>query len=104
MLKLILDTRNSNNISVKLDDNGKIYAENSVSDTKRPESVLNLVNRVCEKAGIDAKSIDEIKVEEGPGSYTGLKVGVSVANALSFGLGKKVNGKKLGEILEPKYE
>jgi tRNA threonylcarbamoyladenosine biosynthesis protein TsaB len=50
------------------------------------------------------QDVDEINVEEGPGSYTGLKVGVSVANALSFALGKKVNGKMIGEIVEPTYE
>ncbi|MFH1536127.1 MAG: hypothetical protein ABIC96_03620 [Patescibacteria group bacterium] len=36
-----------------------------------------------------------IEVETGPGSFTGLRVGVSVANALGFALNIPVNGKKM---------
>ena len=39
--------------------------------------------------------LDGIEVETGPGSFTGLRVGVSVANALGFTLGIPVNGKKI---------
>ena len=47
--------------------------------------------------------IDAIEVNAGPGSFTGLRVGASIANALSFALGIPVNGKPLGEIVEPRY-
>lgn len=104
MLKLLIDTRDSSKISVKIDNDGEIFEEVSLSEGRKPESVLNLVDRVLKKAEVDVDKIDEIYAEEGPGSYTGLKVGVSVANALSFGLEKKVNGQELGQILEPKYE
>ncbi|MBI2019279.1 hypothetical protein HYS95_01250 [Candidatus Daviesbacteria bacterium] len=41
------------------------------------------------------RDLEGIEVETGPGSFTGLRVGVSVANALGFALGIPVNGKKL---------
>jgi len=41
-----------------------------------------------------------IEVETGPGSFTGLRVGVSVANALGFALGVPVNGKKIETELQ----
>lgn len=41
------------------------------------------------------KLLKGIEVETGPGSFTGLRVGVSVANALGFSLGIPVNGKKM---------
>ncbi len=104
MANLIIDTRNSGNVLAKLIAGDQIFEENSISKDNRPESILLLIDRVCEKAGVKVSEVDEITVEEGPGSYTGLKVGVSVANALSFALGKKVNGKNVGEIVEPKYE
>ena len=53
---------------------------------------------------LNARDIDEIDVRQGPGSYTGLKVGASVANALSFALCKKIKGNKFGMIFEPKYQ
>lgn len=39
--------------------------------------------------------VEGIEVETGPGSFTGIRVGVSVANALGFTLGIPVNGKKM---------
>jgi tRNA threonylcarbamoyladenosine biosynthesis protein TsaB len=40
------------------------------------------------------KDLAKIQVKTGPGSFTGLRVGVSTANALGFSLGIPVNGKK----------
>ena len=44
--------------------------------------------------------VDEIEVDRGPGSYTGIRVGVSVANALGFALNIPVNGKKMETSLK----
>jgi len=45
--------------------------------------------------GVHWEMLEGIEVETGPGSFTGLRVGVSVANALGFSLGISVNGKKM---------
>jgi len=104
MISLHIDTRDNQKVMAKLDVDGEIFETQSTNETRRPESIINLIDEVCKKAGITIHEVDEINVEEGPGSYTGLKVGVSVANALSFALQKKVNGKMSGEIVEPTYE
>ncbi len=104
MITLYIDTRDSSRITAKIDRNGTIFEEVSETQTRRPESILILVKNVCKQAEIDIHDIDEIQAEEGPGSYTGLKVGISVANALSFSLEKKVNGHPLGEYAEPTYQ
>lgn len=104
MINLYIDTRDNKNVKAKLEIDGEVFEIQSTNETRRPESIVNLIDEVCKKAGITINEVDEINVEEGPGSYTGLKVGVSVANALSFALNKKVNGKMIGEIVEPTYE
>lgn len=104
MVKLFIDTRNVAEIIAKIDKDGELFEEISTTDTRRPESILLVVDRVCKKAGIEPREISEINAEEGPGSYTGLKVGISVANALSFSLEKKVNGLPLGELAKPQYQ
>ena len=43
------------------------------------------------------------EVNRGPGSFTGLRVGVAIANALGFLLKIPVNGKRVGELEEPVY-
>lgn len=103
-MKLLIDTRDSGKISARIESGEQVFEEASEGSPRRPESILLVIERVCKKAGVKLDDIEEINVEEGPGSYTGLKVGVSVANALSFSLQKRVNGKPLGELIEPKYE
>ena len=49
------------------------------------------------------KGLTAIEVNCGPGSFTGTRVGVTVANALGFALNIPVNG-KLGKITTPVYE
>ncbi len=104
MNKLYIDTRNNKKVIALLEKDGKKFDATSTSENRHPESILLLIEKVCNDGGISIHDIDEIYVEEGPGSYTGLKVGASVANALGFSLDKKINGKKLGELTTPHYE
>lgn len=103
MTTLYIDTTDNKNVFIKVVHDGKEHIENA-EKTERPESVLLLLDRLFKREGLMLSSIDEISVNEGPGSYTGLKVGVSIANALSFALQKNVNQKSLGEQVLPTYE
>lgn len=58
------------------------------------QELLSLIVKILEKNKKTFKDISEIKVNLGPGSYTGIRVGVAIANALAWSLGIKVNGKK----------
>ena len=104
MIQLTIDTRDNSRVVALLQNGDEKHEAISSSENRRPESILNLIDQVIKEAKITIDDVDEINVEEGPGSYTGLKVGVSVANALSFALQKKVNGHEPGAIIEPKYE
>ncbi len=57
--------------------------------------LLPLIKKLLEKNNINFKDLKGIEVELGPGSFTGLKIGASVANALGFSLNIPVNGKDL---------
>ena len=67
----------------------------------REQKLLILIKQALEKTNTSLKEIREIKVNTGPGSFTGIRVGVSVANALAWSLGIKVNGK---EMAVPVYQ
>lgn len=41
---------------------------------------------ICGEAGIDMKSLSAISVSEGPGSYTGLRIGISTAKGFAYTL------------------
>lgn len=59
------------------------------------QALLGAIMEALAKTSIKKENLSEIKVKTGPGSFTGLRVGVSVANALGFGLGIPVNGKDM---------
>ena|SRR5216684_88173 len=62
--------------------------------------LLNMIEEILKKGDIKMKDLDGIEVNTGPGSFTGLRVGVSVANALGFSLGIPVNGKEIETEIE----
>ncbi|MBI2594405.1 hypothetical protein HYW39_01780 [Candidatus Curtissbacteria bacterium] len=65
--------------------------------------LLPLVVKILKENKLTFSSLTEIRVNPGPGSFTGTRVGVAIANALGFALRIPVNGKK-GKIAEPIYE
>lgn len=104
MNTLYIDTSDNKNVYTKLVLGENEFIARSSSSNSRPDSIVSLIEQVLKEAGSNFDEVDDIKVNRGPGSYTGLKVGVSVANALSFSLGKKVNGFEFGNLIDVKYE
>jgi tRNA threonylcarbamoyladenosine biosynthesis protein TsaB len=51
-------------------------------------SLTLFIDEVMKAAGVEYKQLDAIAVSKGPGSYTGLRIGVSTAKGLCFALDK----------------
>lgn len=66
------------------------------------QTLLPLIANILQKNKIQKTAISKILVNTGPGSFTGTRVGVAVANALGFALGIPVNG-KIDKQAIPKY-
>lgn len=62
--------------------------------TKRTHSqvILPLVERLLEDTGLSLNEIDKIAVAAGPGSYTGLRIGIAAVKAMTFALDKPCCG------------
>jgi tRNA threonylcarbamoyladenosine biosynthesis protein TsaB len=65
--------------------------QNNLSNT-HGEFVQAGVEELCKEAGISLKDMDAIAVTMGPGSYTGLRVGLASAKGLAFALNKPLIG------------
>ena len=68
------------------------------------QTILPMIEKFLKKYSLKPEDLTEIKVNTGPGSFTGLRVGLAIVNALSFVLGVPVNDKKVGEIILPMYK
>lgn len=93
-LCLRIDTRDQKQITVSLKKE-KVIKTLSKQRGLGSQVLIPLIDRLIKQQGMELKKLEGVEVETGPGSFTGLRVGVSVANALGFALGIPVNGKKL---------
>jgi tRNA threonylcarbamoyladenosine biosynthesis protein TsaB len=80
--------------SVALGQNGKVISLKESSDEKysHAENLTVFIEEVCKQAAISLNQIDAVAVSKGPGSFTGLRIGVSTAKGLSYSLEKPLIG------------
>lgn len=104
MNALIIDTSKRESIKVGLRIGKKDHYVERETDSQKAQAVLPMIEEILKKNKIKPEDLNSIEVNTGPGSFTGLRVGISVANALSFVLKIPVNGKKIGEFVEPIYQ
>ena len=89
MEKIILIETSTALCSVALAENGAITAYRESSAAKAHASLTAVfVQEVLQERGLKLEDCDAVCVSMGPGSYTGLRVGVSTAKGLCFGSGK----------------
>ncbi len=94
MLILAIDTALDACSAAVLDtDASKIVAQES-QPMKRghAEALMPLIARVMKASGIAFASLDRIAVTTGPGSFTGLRVGLSAARGIALAAAKPVVG------------
>jgi tRNA threonylcarbamoyladenosine biosynthesis protein TsaB len=74
-------------------DRGGIAASETLPMVRgHAEAVMPLVARVMDQAGIEFAELDRIAVTTGPGSFTGLRVGISAARGIALAAGKPAIG------------
>lgn len=83
MIKLFLDTTTAKLAKVKITQDDKAICGYET------ESPLIAIKEALAKGELELSDIDEFAANPGPGSYTGIRVGLAVSNALNFALGKK---------------
>lgn len=96
-MKLFLDSTDNTQVIIRLDDKEFI---NRV-DSPRNQDVFGFLLSCLAQEGLSRADITAIEVNPGPGSFTGTRIGVTIANALGFALGLPVNGQTLP--IEPVY-
>ena len=103
MITLALDTADSKKITVGLIVNDQKDIQTKNMTHNNAQIILPMIDGILKKHSLKPEDISEIKINVGPGSFTGLRVGVAIVNALSFVLKIPVNGQKVGKIILPIY-
>jgi tRNA threonylcarbamoyladenosine biosynthesis protein TsaB len=88
------------NCSVALIANGALVGEDTRSGPGNYSALLlRMIERLLQDAALAISELDCIAVAQGPGSFTGLRVGISTAQGLGFALTKPLIGVSTLEIV-----
>jgi tRNA threonylcarbamoyladenosine biosynthesis protein TsaB len=73
-------------------EQGRVASETLPMVRGHAEALLPLVERVMRQADMPFSALDRIAVTTGPGSFTGLRVGISAARGIALAAGKPAVG------------
>ncbi|MCK9914146.1 tRNA (adenosine(37)-N6)-threonylcarbamoyltransferase complex dimerization subunit type 1 TsaB [Microbacteriaceae bacterium K1510] len=71
---------------------GIVAREQLVMQRGHAEALMPLIKRVMDRAGLAFTALDRIAVTIGPGSFTGLRVGIAAARGIALAAGKPAVG------------
>ena len=94
MLLLGIDTSGKTASAALFDSDSELFLAQATVYTQKTHSqvIMPMVKDIMAQAGKELSDLGGIAVANGPGSYTGLRIGVAAVKALSFGLGVKCCG------------
>lgn len=85
MSNLLLIESGTNVCSVAIATNGKVIGIKESADEKAHAAQLTVfIDQLVKDSGISIAHLDAIVVSKGPGSYTGLRIGVSAAKGICY--------------------
>jgi tRNA threonylcarbamoyladenosine biosynthesis protein TsaB len=88
MANIVCIETTTTNCSVSIAQDGKTIAllEANRENYSHSENLHEFISKALEQANISKSKLDAVAVSMGPGSYTGLRIGVSAAKGLCFSL------------------
>jgi len=73
-------------------DHGIVAAESLVMERGHAEALMPLIARIMDEARTAFRELDRVVVTTGPGSFTGLRVGIAAARGIALAAGKPAVG------------
>lgn len=98
-MTLSINSTKNTELILKLDELEKIV----LHESPRDQDILLAIHNFLKENKRDWQDISAIEVKKGPGTFTSLRLGIAIANTLSFALNIPINGLPLGQFVEPDY-
>lgn len=100
-MKILAVESSGESLSVAISDNSKVIAESLYNAGRiHSDMLVPIIKRILEDVGWDLKDIDKFAVSSGPGSFTGIRVAMTVVKTLSQTLNKPVVSVDALSVLE----
>ncbi len=92
MSNILVFDASSSWCSAALSCDGRVFSSAEMQPRKHAQLIMPMIEGLCEQARIKPKDLDGIAFGKGPGSFTGLRIAISVAQGLSLATGAKLFG------------
>jgi tRNA threonylcarbamoyladenosine biosynthesis protein TsaB len=99
MIPLALETSGMLGSIAMVEDAKIITEEEFPQGFKHAAGIISLIDRLTRSRGWRPADVAEVYVSAGPGSFTGLRVGITVAKTLAFSLGARLVAVPSTEVL-----
>ncbi|MBN1823887.1 MAG: tRNA (adenosine(37)-N6)-threonylcarbamoyltransferase complex dimerization subunit type 1 TsaB [Endomicrobiales bacterium] len=99
-MKILAIETSGSTFSVAVSDNGRLISEFFWhSEFRHSERLIPAIKRMLAEIKWELKDIERIAVSTGPGSFTGVRVGIACARTLAQGLGVSISSLDTLELL-----
>ncbi len=86
MYTLFIDTHDKNVLIILYKDGKIINKENLETKNKHSEVTMPTIDKVLKDANVDVSELNSIVVVNGPGSFTGERIAVTIAKTIAYAL------------------
>jgi tRNA threonylcarbamoyladenosine biosynthesis protein TsaB len=87
---IVLETSGSTSQIALADDGGLVASRRLASERKHARDAIPALKELLASLGWSTSSIELLAVDLGPGSYTGLRVGVAIAKTMAYALNARL--------------
>jgi len=92
-MKILALETSAKAVSAAVSENGKILASGyQDTDLTHSRTLMPIVEHILKNTGLSVSDMDAVAVAAGPGSFTGIRIGVAAAKGLAFAVDKPVVG------------
>lgn len=89
-MKILSVDSSSVTASVAITENGRILAENFINNgLTHSQTLMPMVEKTINESGISVKDIELFAITNGPGSFTGVRIGIASVKGMADALNKK---------------
>ena len=87
---LFIDTHDEL-ITIALKNNEELFVKTKVSEYAHSVYTMPMIEEIFKENNLNIKDLEKIIVVNGPGSFTGIRIGLSIAKTLAYALYISIN-------------
>ena len=101
-MTLYINTSDQYRVVVALKKDSQTIDELADHNKFGSQILLPMIQKLLKQQNLEFNDLTDVEVDTGPGSFTGLRVGAAVAQAIAYGTNIPLNG-QIGQNLELNY-